>query len=93
MFLKCFNFNINVGYILKDFEQKADDILIPDKLKEALVMEESEYYPAFSDECRNEFLFHVFKRIVLGGSLCQWEDYVTEYFRMTKLFYKGNITI
>jgi len=84
LFLKCFNFNINVGYILKDFEQKADDILIPDKLKEALVMEESEYY---------EFLFHVFKRIVLGGSLCQWEDYVTEYFRMTKLFYKGNITI
>jgi len=84
--LVCYN---KLGYILKDFEEKCEDIIIQDKLKAALLIEETEFYPIFSEDCRNEFLFHVFKRLVIGGSLCQWEDYVTEYLRITKLFYKG----
>lgn len=80
------------GYIKKDFEEYVDDIQISDKLKQALLMEESEYYCAFSEEIRREFLFHIFKRIVIGGSLCQYEDTIYEYLNMTKNFYKDLVS-
>lgn len=76
------------GYIKKDFDDYEEDIQISDKLKQALLKDESEYYCAFSDEIRKEFLFHIFKRIVVGGSLCQYEDLIYEYLNMTKAFYK-----
>ena len=76
------------GYIKKDFDDYEEDIQISDKLKQALLKEESEYYCAFSEEIRKEFLFHIFKRIVVGGSLCQYEDLIYEYLNMTKAFYK-----
>ena len=56
-------------------------------------MEESEYYCHFNDEMRNEFLFHIFKRLVVGGSLCQFEDYIDDYLEMTKKFYKGKLWV
>jgi hypothetical protein len=78
------------GYIKKDFEEYYEEIHIPDKLKQTLLMEESENYCIFNEEIRDEFLFHIFKRIVIGGALCQYDDSVNDYLRMTKLFYKGN---
>jgi len=80
------------GYIKKDFDEYVEDIQVSDKLKQALLMEESEYYCAFSEEIRKEFLFHIFKRIVVGGSLCQYEDTVYEYLNMTKNFYKDLVS-
>lgn len=77
------------GYIQKDFEDYLEEIHICDKLRYALLMEESEHYCIFNEETRNEFLFHIFKRISTGGALCQYEDYVKEYLDMTKSFYKG----
>lgn len=77
------------GYIQKDFEDYLDEILISDKLKQSLIVEDSEYYCIFNEEIRNEFLFHIFKRVVLGGSLCQYEDYITDYLNITKSIYKG----
>lgn len=79
------------GYIQKDFEDYLEEIHISDKLKQALLMEESEHYCIFSEENRNELLFHIFNRLVTGGSLCQYEDHVGEYMDMTKSFYKGNL--
>jgi hypothetical protein len=78
------------GYIQKDFEDYLEGILISDKLKQSLLLEDSENYCIFNEEARNEFLFHIFKRIAIGGSLCQYDDYIGEYLNMTKLFYKGN---
>jgi hypothetical protein len=80
------------GYIRKDYEEYIDEIHIPDKLKAALINEESEYYCIFNEELRNEFLFHLFKRITIGGSLCQYEDGVFEYLNMTKSFYKDLVS-
>ena len=62
-----------------------------DDLKQSLIREESEYYCIYPEEMRNEFLFHVFQRIVIGGSLCQFEDYIHEYLKVTKVFYKGKL--
>jgi hypothetical protein len=80
------------GYIQKDFEDQFEEILISDKLKQALLIEESEHFCVFSEEVRNELLFHIFYRLVIGGSLCQYEDHITEYLDLTKSFYKGKFT-
>ncbi len=80
------------GYIKKDFDEYVDDIQISDKLKQSLLLEESESYCTFNEEIRKEFLFHIFKRIVIGGSLCQYEDSVYEYLNMTKSFYKDLVS-
>lgn len=84
--------NEETGYIKKDFDEYVDDIQISDKLKQALLMEESDCYCAFSEAIRKEFLFHIFKRIVIGGSLCQYEDTIFEYLTMTKNFYKDLVS-
>lgn len=81
--------NRETGYIKKDYDDYLDDIQISDLLKQSLLKEESEYYCLLNEEVRNELLFHIFKRIAVGGSLCQYEDTVNEYIEMTKKFYKG----
>jgi hypothetical protein len=42
----------------------------------------------FPADVRNEFLFHIFFRLVLGGQLCQYDDYIGPYRDMAKLIYK-----
>lgn len=84
--------NRETGYIRKDFEEEIEEILITDKLKQAMIKEDSDTYCIFNEENRNEFLFHIFRRLVLGGSLCQYEDGVNEYLNMTKLFYKDLVS-
>jgi hypothetical protein len=80
------------GYIRKDYDEYFEEIQISDKLKQALLLEESEDYCVFNEATRNEFLFHIFKRIVVGGALCQFEDTVNDYLTMTKLFYKDFVS-
>ena len=46
----------------------------------------------FDENDRNELLFHIFKRIVIGGSLCQFEEYIQPYLDMTKCFYKDMVS-
>ena len=80
------------GYIHQDYDINVDDFIVSDKLRQSLIIEESEPYLAFDDEKRDEFLFHIFKRIVLGGSLCQNEEKIDPYLDMTKFFYKDLVS-
>ena len=80
------------GYIHQDYDQYVEDITVSDKLKQALLIEDSESYMAFEPESRDEFLFHIFQRIVVGGSLCQYENNVQPYLDMTKCFYKDIVS-
>eukprot|EP01017_Pseudomicrothorax_dubius_P033633 TRINITY_DN451_c0_g1_i4.p1 TRINITY_DN451_c0_g1~~TRINITY_DN451_c0_g1_i4.p1 ORF type:complete len:252 (+),score=51.97 TRINITY_DN451_c0_g1_i4:61-756(+) len=80
------------GYIKKRFDEFFDGITIQDLLRECILMEESEYYDVFSTEERQQFLFHVFTLLVLGGALCQYEDYITEYLKKTKELYKSLVS-
>jgi len=61
---------VESGYIKKEFDEYVDDMQLNDRLRYSLAFEESEYYLAFTPEMRKEFIFHLFKRIVLGGGLC-----------------------
>lgn len=64
-----------------------------DRLRYALAFEESEYYEVFDDQMRNEFIFRIFQHLVLGGSLCQYEDTAKEYLEETQKFYKDMVTV
>ena len=48
------------------------------------------FYPflELSDEERKELILHVFKRLVVGGGACQYEDDMAPYLNTTKLIYK-----
>ena len=83
---------LDTGYIHQDYDQYVEDITVNDKLKQALLIEDSEPYGVFSPDQRDEFLFHIFKRIVVGGSLCQYEERIEPYLEMTKDFYKDIVS-
>ena len=83
---------VDTGYIHQDYDVYVEDITVSDKLKQALLVEESEAYSVFNQEQRDEFLFHIFKRIVVGGSLCQYENTIEPYLEMTKNFYKDIVS-
>ena len=57
-----------------------------------MLVEESESYAAIPQETRDEFLWHIFSRIIIGGSLCQYENVVQPYLDMTKSFYKDIVS-
>jgi hypothetical protein len=57
-----------------------------------MLVEDSEAYSVFSQDQRDEFLFHIFKRIVVGGSLYQYENTIELYLEMTKTFYKDIVS-
>lgn len=82
----------DTGYIHQDYDVYVEDITISDKLKQSLLVEDSDYYGIFDQSARDELLFHIFKRIVIGGALCQYENSVNEYLEMTKRFYKDIVS-
>ena len=46
-------------YGFKIYDVYVDDITVSDKLKQALIVEDSESYTVFDDSTRDEFLFHI----------------------------------
>ena len=64
---------------MKIYEDYLEGIAINDKLRDAILVEESERYETINSELRKEFLFLIFKHLVLGGSVCQYEDFIEPY--------------
>jgi cilia- and flagella-associated protein 300 len=79
--------------ICKCFDEMVDGILVSDELRKLLLMEDSEHYPELSDEERKELILHVFKRLVVGGGTCQYEDDMAPYLNTTKLIYKDLVSV
>lgn len=53
-----------------------------------LCIEDSEYYDLFTESERNEFLFRLFKHVVIGGELVQPNDELESYTNFVKNLYK-----
>jgi len=51
-------------------------------------MKDSEHYKDFSEDERSELLFRLFRHLVVGGPLCQYEDSITPYIDTVKVLYK-----
>jgi hypothetical protein len=83
----------HTGHISGRIEEDWEGVPINNLIREAILMEESEIYDAFSKEDRKEFLFRIFMHVVFGGASNQYEDHVEEYFKMTKQLYKDLLTV
>ena len=81
------------GSITKCYDEMINDILISDELHKMILSKESVYYNLYSEEDRLEFIFHIFKHIVIGGPCCQFEDNVKSYIEITKVIYKDLMSI
>ncbi|XP_076836581.1 cilia- and flagella-associated protein 300 isoform X2 [Brachyhypopomus gauderio] len=73
------------GHIVKCYHEVHPDF---DELRMMLIEEDSDHYHVVSTCDRQEFLFRLFKHVVLGGELCQYEDVIGPYIETAKLIYK-----
>ena len=76
------------GSITKCFDEMVGDILVSDELRKMLLSDESNYADLYSAKEQSEFIYCLFKHIVLGGYCCQYEDNIKNYIDITKLLYK-----
>ncbi len=70
-----------------------EGIEVCDKIRECLLLEESESYCVYNEEQRKEFLFKVFQFLMIGGSLNQYEDKLSPYLDWTKKVYKALVSV
>ena len=70
-----------------------EGIEICDKIRECILVEESESYCVYGEEKRKEFLFKIFQMLVIGGSLNQYEDRLSVYLDWTKKNYKAIVSV
>ncbi|KAH8852963.1 Cilia- and flagella-associated protein [Schistosoma japonicum] len=75
------------GRIKKRVNEVFERILISDKLRECLLIEDSDCYLTFTEKEREEFLFRLFKHICIGGEICQQEDDIKPYIDITRKIY------
>merc|ERR1719421_1938985 len=83
----------HTGHIRGRLEEDWEGVPILNLCREAIMMEESELYDAFSVKDRKEFLFRIFSHVLFGGASNQYEDHVEEYFKVTKMIYKDLLTV
>merc|ERR1712061_831735 len=81
------------GHIRGCMESDWEEVPIINRVREAILVEESELYDAFTEQDRKEFLFKIFSHLVFGGASNQYEDHVEEYFKVTKNVYKDLLTV
>ncbi|XP_033338257.1 cilia- and flagella-associated protein 300 [Megalopta genalis] len=58
-----------------------------------LLDEECPEYNLYTKDEREEFIFRIFRMLVLGGVLCQHEDTLDPYLDATKAIYKDLIRV
>lgn len=76
------------GKICGRLEEDCEGVPLWDMVRETLLLEESEHYPVLSEDDRREFLVHIFKHMMIGGALNQYDEYLQPYMELTKSFYK-----
>lgn len=81
------------GYIKKEPDEYLEGMVMGDRARYALAFEESEFYEIFDDKIRKEFIFRIFKHLVLGGAVWQFEDNIKDYLEQTQKFYKDLVAV
>ena len=81
------------GNLKKCYDEYYDGVLSSDLLHECVLNEDSEHYYTFSEEDRREFIYRIFHHLVVGGGLCQSEEKVDEYLRLSKEMYKEFVAV
>ena len=77
-----------------DFDEYVEGIVLGNRLRKALLWEESEYYAELQeDRIQNEFIFKLFQMVVIGGSINQYDDDAKIYLDVLKGIYKDLVTV
>ncbi|CAH8448562.1 unnamed protein product [Heterobilharzia americana] len=93
IFHKLSNLTYECGRIRKRMDEVYETILISDKLRECLLLEDSDDYSIFSEKEREEFLFRLFKHLCIGGEVCQQEDVIKPYIDTARKIYRDVISV
>ena len=92
--LKC---TTEDGMIRQNYEERIDGMVLGDRLKQIMVMEEyddPDAYDAIHEaKYDKEFIFNLFKHISLGGGVCQYENNIGEYLKVVKALYKDLVVV
>ncbi|VDO11411.1 unnamed protein product [Rodentolepis nana] len=81
------------GRIKSCAELPFGSLIIGDCLRRMLCIEGSEFYNLYSEKERAEFLFRLFKHIVIGGELVQPSEDFNVYTNFVKNLYKDLISV
>lgn len=81
------------GRIKKCMPDDFEGIAIEDELRKGILDEDSDSYEAIPDELREEFIFHLFKHFVFGGTLNQYEEMLQPYIDTVKDVYKDLMSV
>ncbi|CAH8449161.1 unnamed protein product [Schistosoma turkestanicum] len=93
VFQKLSNVRHECGTIKKRLDDVFETILISDKLRECLLLADSDSYSIFTEKEREEFLFRLLKHICIGGELCQQEDEIKPYTDTVRKIYHDLICV
>lgn len=81
------------GSIRSCMDEYYENVQCQDLLREYFCNVESENADLYTHEERNEFLYHLFSWLVIGGSLCQVDDKWQGYLEMSKRIYKDLLRV
>ncbi|CDI97575.1 hypothetical protein EmuJ_000136200 [Echinococcus multilocularis] len=81
------------GRIKFCFEEYCESLVVNDCLKRALCIQNSEFYDLFNETEREEFLFRLFRHIVIGGELSQPNEDFGVYTNFVKSLYRELISV
>lgn len=85
------------GDIRQNYEERYEGIILGDRLRQAMLLEETEDIEAYEelhqDKYQNEFIYRLFQLIAIGGSVNQYEDNIEPYLNTTKACYKDLVTV
>ncbi|XP_014209076.1 uncharacterized protein C11orf70 homolog [Copidosoma floridanum] len=81
------------GAICKQCDVEIEGFIVSDKLRAMILDEDNERYSLYGPEERDEFIFRLFEMLVLGGSLCQYEDELQPYLDVTRKIYKDLVRV
>lgn len=83
----------NEGFIRSCYDEYYENVQCQDMLRTFLCNSESEYVDLFTEDEKDEFIFHIFKWLVIGGSLCQVDEKWNNYLDLTKNIYKDLLRV
>ena len=84
---------VRAGDIAGCFDVPCGDILVSDRLRKMLLDDGSEEWELYSGAERKELIFHVMKRLAIGGGMNQYDNKIQPYLDVTKKLYKDLVTV
>ncbi|CAH8449195.1 unnamed protein product [Schistosoma guineensis] len=93
VFRKLSSVTHECGRIKTRLDDVFETILISDKLRECLLLEDSDSYSILTEKEREEFLVRLFRHICIGGEICQQEDEIKPYIDTVRKIYRDLICV